>query len=623
MMMIWFENGFCSNVGTLTDATTPVTTKNRFPTLGVLLGVLTFVVECSTIAGLVQIDGSPPWRELLVALIVFVALFGGLDLLLQIPLPGMGLTSIPRAALIVGVAYGFMRIIHVPFPFKFLGIGAVWALAQIGCASLWGRFLPFRWVTLLPAVVFAIRVFFNLTPAPPVPPAPPLRAESATGPSFLVVVLDTVRADHTSTYGYARATTPALDSLANRGTRFERAYSTASWTMPAHASLFTGLLPEQHGAHREHMALRHDIPTLADLLAVNGYETAAFSASPHVSAGTGLTRGFQRVEEFWRPFVLREILASYQVSLRLWPRDRDKGGAELVARAIGWLEERDSFRPYFLFVNLFEAHAPYNAVPVCSRRAFVPPEVSRYRLDIVGTLGALAQSDGVPFPRESDQLLTDLLDGAISAADSYLSQLIDAAGEDVVIIVLSDHGDLIGEHNLHGHGLELWEPLIRIPMVMAGPGIPNGTVVEEPVSIVDVMPMVLGMADLPANSLPGTDLRDVIVGDPAKGRVLYAQQFRTPAPIALGWERHHSRATIARLQARKTAAVVGTWKRVIAEDGTDLNFDLVADPAELHPIPTAGVGLPLQLPRPGTRRQSGHDLDPGTLAALRALGYIP
>ncbi len=621
-VVFWFKNGICSNLRTLNDPTTRVT-KKRFPTLGVLLGVLTFVVECSTIAGLVQIDGFPPWRELLVALIVFVALFGSLDFLLQIALPGMGLASIPRAALIVGIAYGFMRVIHVPFPFAFLSIAAVWALVQIGCASLWGRFLPFRWVTLLPAAVFAFRVFFFITPASPAPPAPPLHAEPAPGPSFLVVVLDTVRADHTSTYGYARATTPALDLLAVRGTRFERAYSTASWTMPAHGSLFTGLLPEQHGAHREHMALRHDIPTLADLLAVNGYETAAFSASPQVSAGTGLTRGFQHVEEFWPTFLLREILTGYRISLRLWPRDRDKGGAKLVARAIGWLEERDSSRPYFMFVNLFEAHAPYQAAPVQSRRAFVPTGSSLRRLENVGTLGFLAQMHGDPFPRRFDQLLTDLLDGAISAADSYLSQLIDAAGDDVVLIVLSDHGDLIGEHNLHGHGLELWEPLIRIPMVMAGPGIPSGAVVEKPVSIVDVMPTVLGMADLPANTLPGTDLRDVIAGDRAKDRVLYAQQFRTPAPIALGWERHHSRATIARLQARKTAAIVETWKRVIAENGTDLTFDLVADPAELHPIPTADGELPLQLPRPAAGRQSGHVLDPGTRAALRALGYIP
>ena len=606
---------------TSTEPTTKVAVK-RFPVFGVLLGALTLVVECWRIVGLIRFDGSFSVPVLLVPLTVYVALFGGLDLLLQIILPGRGIALMPRAALVVGIAYGFAHIIQVPISLALLCAAAGWTLAQIWCASLWGRFLPFRWVTLIPAAAIAVWVCFFLSLAPPPAPAPPLSADPASGPSFLVVVLDTVRADHTSTYGYGRATTPALDRLAGRGTRFERAYSTSSWTFPAHASLFTGLLPEQHGAHSEHFALSHDLPTLAGLLASNGYATAAFSGSPLVSAKTGMTRGFQHVEDFWRPILVREFLAGYSIFQRMWPLDRDKGGAKLVARAIEWLEEHDQSRPFFMFVNLFEAHAPYQVVPDRSRRAFIPAGISGRQLENVGTLGFLAQWHLEVFPSEFNQLLTDLLDGATVAADSYLSVLIDAAGDDVVVIVLSDHGDLTGEHDLYGHGFVLWEPLIRIPLVIAGPGIPNGGVVEEPVSIIDVMPTVLGMADLPAPALPGADLREVIAGDRKVERILYAQQFRASTLMPRGWGRHHSPATIRNLQSRKTAGVSGTWKRIIMEDGTDVTFDLILDPAELHPIPAVGIALPIELPRPVARQKARDKIDPSTRAVLKALGYI-
>lgn len=605
---------------TSTEPTTKVTVKT-FPAFGVLLGALTLVVECWAAVDLVKIHGSFSPLDLLVALVALVALFGGLDFLLQIFLPGMGLALVPRAVLIVFVWLGFTHLIHVPISFALLCVAALWTLAQIWCASLWGRFLPLRWLTLIPATAFAVRLFLILIPAPPGAPTEPLTAEPASGPSFLVVVLDTVRADHLSAYGYGRSTSPALDRLATRGTRFERAYSTSSWTLPAHASLFTGLLPEKHGAHSEHFALSLDLPTLAGLLASNGYATTAFSASPMIS-GTGLTRGFQHVEEFWRPILVREALTGYRIFQRMWPMDRDKGGAELVASAIEWMKERNPSRPYFMFVNLFEAHAPYQAVPVQFRRAFAPTGVSLHRLETVGTLGALAQLQGDPFPQKSDQLLTGLLDGAIAAADAYLLRLIDAADEDVVIIVLSDHGDLIGEHDHHGHGLVLWEPLIRIPMVMAGPGIPCEEVVAEPVSIIDVMPTVLAMANLPGPSLPGADLREVISGEWETERVLYAQQFRTQSLITRGWGRHHSLDAINRLQSRKTAAISGTVKRILTADGADRTFDLVLDPAERNPAPLFGVPIPVHLPRPAARRGAQRETNPDTKAALRALGYI-
>lgn len=594
----------------------------RFPTFGVLLGVLVLVIECRTFAGLAQTEGTLFSPDLLIALAVYVILFGGLDLLLQLVLPGTGLALLPRSALVLGAAYVFARIIQGPLFFAPWGAAAAWSLAQIYVASLWARYLPLRWVPWVPSAAIAFWLVFSHSQAPPNAPPQPLQAQPASGPSFLIVVLDTVRRDHTSTYGYERETTPALDHLAARGTRFERAYSTSSWTLPAHASLFTGVLPERHGAHSEHVALGRDLPTLAGLLARNGYATAAFSGSPMVSHRTGLTRGFHHVEEFWARFVVRESLVGYRIFQVLCPIDRDKGGADVVAGAVEWLDQRDPSRPYLLFVNLFEAHAPYQAVPDRFRRAFGPSGASARRLETVGALGFWAQWHLIPFPRHLDQPLVDLLDGATAAADSYLAHLIRAVGDDVVVIVLSDHGDQIGEHDFWGHGLVLWEPLIRIPMVMAGPGIPDGEVVAEPASIIDIMPTVLGMAEIRNTSLPGADLRSLIAGIRESERILLAQQFHASLLIPRGWGGHHSPAAVRNLQARKAAAIAGSRKRIVMEDGTDISFDLLSDPDEIRALRDPGWILPLDLPRPDRRRSGRTSTDPGTAAALRALGYI-
>ena len=183
--------------------------------------------------------------------------------------------------------------------------------------------------------------------------------------SLVIVTLDTTRVDHLSVYGYERETTPQLEAFAERAVRFERAWSTSTWTLPAHASLFTGLYPASHGAHydaRGAAALGSvlvSVPaaklvragrldertiTLAEILSARGYETGAFVGGPWLHRSFGLLQGVEKMDDESRTFGGRDA-------------------SLLTDRALEWLEDLEADAPYFLFLNYFDAHAPYNPPP--------------------------------------------------------------------------------------------------------------------------------------------------------------------------------------------------------------------------------------------------------------------
>ena len=168
-------------------------------------------------------------------------------------------------------------------------------------------------------------------------------ARPPSAPNIVLVVIDTARADHFSTYGYERQTTPRFTAFARDGILFESAYGTSSWTLPSHASLFTGVHPATHRANHETPRLDDRFHTLAELLSTSGYETIAFTNNPWVSAHTNLVQGFQDVREMWAA----DSLAP-------------DGEGHATNRAIDrWLESRGARRPFFLFVNYIEPHWPY------------------------------------------------------------------------------------------------------------------------------------------------------------------------------------------------------------------------------------------------------------------------
>jgi len=502
----------------------------------------------------------------------------------------------------------------------------------------WRRWLPAAAgaAVLLAAFGFAqVRGMRGAAPRPDVAaraPAPP------GAPDVVIVVLDTVRAASVSAYGYPRPTTPNLDALALDGALFLDATAPANWSLPSHASLFTGLFPSAHGAHDEHHHLREDVPTLGEVLARAGWETACFTANPWISETLGTARGFDRCDEGWRTGGAGANMGWLPRLLDLAGLGaRDKGGAAVAATFEDWVARRPrDARPFFAFLNFIEAHFPYHQLPDdhlarwstlgrTERRALS----MQLFADQFGTSGLDRAAAVLP--------ARDLYDAGIAYADHLLGRVAGALRErgtldSTIFVVLSDHGELVGEHDAFGHGRSLFEPDTRVPLVVRHPPAIPAARVPTPVSTVGVMATVLDLAGLDAP--PGLhvgSLRAAIAGGPPAGPVL-AERFADPE----GNGRHAS--PLLSRDVRLRAYRAGTLKLIEASTGERFLFDLAADPGETADAArarpqdlarlagelatwSAAVGLPA-LDAPLAAAGPAPELDPAARERLRALGYV-
>jgi arylsulfatase A-like enzyme len=325
-------------------------------------------------------------------------------------------------------------------------------------------------------------------------------------PDLLVVVLDTVRADALAAYGNDRPTSPQLDALARRGVLFEDVTAPSSWTWPSHASLFTGQPPWVHGAHfvqpanADHQmwdlslgAMRQDLPTLAGQLSEAGYTTVSLAANPMLAPEKGLTRGFDHA-------------AHLQTDLAV------------LGEAVRVMQQVEG--PLFLFVNLFVAHHPAKVAGTPWSQAHVEALKSQavetalqpyLRLDPPGIelYGRPEGSDrnGIDRLRAGElvlnetsvTLLRDLYEGEVAVADDQLTPLVrgwDQWRRDGVIAVTSDHGEYFGEHGLWEHARTLHAPVLEVPLVLAGRGLPAGHRVSAPIELLDLTATLLALAGL-------------------------------------------------------------------------------------------------------------------------------
>lgn len=395
--------------------------------------------------------------------------------------------------------------------------------------------------------------------------AQPPAAAPAAARNLVVITVDTLRADRVGAYGYAAARTPAVDALARRGVRFDGAFATAPITLVSHASLFTGRYPPGHHARDNGMRVDAKVPLLAELLSKAGFSTAAFVAAFPLDRRFGLNRGF----------------GTYGDTLPRQPDGRpsnERPGRDVVAEALQWLGGHRSNR-FFLWVHLFEPHTPYGDAsdPVQRGR----PAQARY-------------------------------DDEIAEADRLTGQVLEALGSDAastLVVFASDHGEAFGEHGEIGHSVFVYDTTLRVPLVVAGPGVPQGRVVSGDVSLVDVAPTVVRLLGLPALDADGIDLTSAINGAPLGGRELYAETF---SPLLdFGWS-----------SLRSVRA--GGWK-YIAAPRAEL-YHVAQDAAEANDA--AGVErarAAAMLQRADT--YSGPELpattavEPEAASRLRALGY--
>jgi arylsulfatase A-like enzyme len=484
------------------------------------------------------------------------------------------------------------------------------------------------------------------------PPAPPgrLTALAAGGsvatpeaPNLLVIVLDTLRADHVGAYGYARDTTPFLDSFAASATLFERAFSSSAFTLPSHASLFTGLYPATHRADVSDDAtlpsleqlgrlndtaparpLSRDAVTLAEVARDGGLETGAVCANTaYLYAWYGLDQGFDSyVDTPGQPAHRRPLGLSLLKRLGGWRVERLLEGNERYSLlawevndfALRWLEPRRE-RRFFLFLNYMEPHEPYLPLPAW-RDAF-PRAWDRQQVD----RGAIRERERAILPDERDPLV-DAYDASALSLDHHLRllferleqwQLLDRS----LVVITSDHGESFGEHNDMGHCNNVYQPEVHVPLLVREPGQREGRRVREPVSLVDVMPTLLARAKLPAPpGLQGTDL----FGGP-RALPLVASMGRY-LDLARSHPRFYDRTHEALVRER--------WKLVRHSSGERELYDLDADPGELADQAAARPDVARELlaelerfDREATPRfaSDAGGVDPEALERLRRLGY--
>ncbi|MEM6925494.1 MAG: sulfatase, partial [Myxococcota bacterium] len=436
------------------------------------------------------------------------------------------------------------------------------------------------------------------------PPAPPVDPR----PDVLLVVMDTVRQDRVGTYGYPRPTTPNVDALAVSGIRYAEARSVAPWTSPAHASLFTGLFPDEHRTTQESWTLAASHTTLAEHLAAAGYRTVAAVGNPMVSAKRGFLQGFETQGESFRPRVRRE--------------DQTPD-----AWSVAWLEEqlpaRDG-RPQLVFVNLIGAHSPYTSCGTfCGRFGARPGEGEDANAWQAVALGR-KQHDATAFERFSN-----LYDAEVAAVDDAVGRIVSAfraaAGDRrTLVIVTSDHGEHLGEHGQVDHVFSVGEPLVRVPLVVAGSGVAPA-VSQAPVQLPDVFGTVLSAA-----GIAGTHA--TLDGVPADRPqwLAYYRPVQATRMLRRKAQSDAERARIDALQFRRFAVVEGGDKLVVEqrEGARPQLFDLRRDPGEVHDLaetrPPRVVAL-TELLRADARPDeapAAAAVDPETQAALEALGYL-
>jgi arylsulfatase A-like enzyme len=329
---------------------------------------------------------------------------------------------------------------------------------------------------------------------------------TSSRPNIVLITLDTVRADHLSSYGYARPTTPRLDALARRGVVFENAIAPAPWTLTSHATILTELLPHQHGANWA-VPLHPGPKTLAQVLQSHGYSTAGFSSNyKYGLGGWGMDQGFDIYggDGASLRHQLRATVFGRHVAQRFYEKlVRTDDFARLDARqlnreALAWLS-RPHDRPFFLFINYFDAHGPYWAPPPFdSRFGTLPPGLAREMPRLSGVLQPAASLD------RNKEALVAAYDNCLAFLDEQVGEFIARldelpAGANTYVIITSDHGEEFGEHGSYSHGWDLYRDVLHVPLIIVGPEVPAGLRIAQLARVRDLFVTALDFA------LPGSE----------------------------------------------------------------------------------------------------------------------
>lgn len=507
--------------------------------------------------------------------------------------------------------------------------------------------------------------WFDTEPEPRAKERKPMKAEPrserarppvpAGQPNVLLVVWDTVRADRLSMYGYSKPTMPRMEAWARaEAVVHERAVSPGVWTLPSHASLFTALPVRSHGVDAPTPRLDDRFTPFAEVLRDQGFDTYTFCANPYLMKSTRLLRGFDEQDRPWTAPWKGRIEAALQA--RLDPRDAstplspgwrgDGGGNKYLFKDAGpvaaealtrWLQGREEpTRPWFAFLNYMEAHLP--RVPSLAARkavmsddliehAWTVPQTTEHFHDWMAGTRSYSARDLEAISGVYDASLVDL-----DAATADLLERLQAIGamDNTIVIITSDHGELLGEHGLMLHKYSVHQELSRVPLMISWKGhLPPGRD-PAPISVADVLPRVASLGGI---RLPD-EVGRALSSRPASAHPGVVTEFNAVDPGSLEkLRKRYPQADLSRFERTWIGMELGPHKLLQGAGGVEEMYHVLADPGERKPISDEAVltpmrdaldawrvAVPVHVAAPAPAGQGA--MDPELERGLEALGYL-
>lgn len=409
-------------------------------------------------------------------------------------------------------------------------------------------------------------------------------------PNILLIVLESTRASHLSCYGYDRPTTPYLDQLAAEGVLYEQAISPASWTLPAHSCLFTGLYTSQHGTDFDQPQLNPQIMTLAEMLQQRGYCTAAFSTNPWVNQKLGFSRGFQtfrwakRTLEWLSPLIPTEtkIEKVIRYALDFW-RPLSLRNNHLLQK---WIAEAQSHRqPFFAYTLYFDPHYPLRPRPPYAAQ-FLGERYKRWWR--VNKDPDRYMAGAVQMTHEDFEILKGLYDSRLASMDAILGQFVDFLRrtgllDNTLLFVVADHGENLGEHALMSHQYCVYETLIHVPLIIRYPPLfPAGLRISPQVQTLEIFTTIMDVVGIE---------RQEIVNHVSGRSLVPAKLVDNPLPFAISeylvpnldrMQRLYPHKDLSHYKRALRAIRREGYKYIWTSDGQPELYDLTIDSGETN-----------------------------------------
>ncbi len=462
------------------------------------------------------------------------------------------------------------------------------------------------------------------------------RGRAGNLPNIIFIVLDTLRADHLSCYGYSNNQTPNFDLISREGVLFLNAHSASPWTLPSHASMFTGLYTSQHRTDWGHEYLTEDHFTIAEYLRSVGYRTAGFSENPNVNVTNGLAQGFQEFHGTWRaPLFTRAFRKINRgINIRSYRHEYTNRTSGLFRRWI--MDGGETHRPFFAFVNFMVPHLP--RYPRTSSGAEEFQSEILKRIEPVNLVPERFYLDRYRLDKSELSVMRKVYDQEISYLDRELGKLMSflkAEGilEDSILVITSDHGENFGDHGFIEHQFRLSESLIHVPLVIRYPKILEARIVNENVSTVAIFRTIVEILDglnkeqfspvnLPSKgSLFDPKADEPIISEYYSGVEMMKRTIGKEAPDF----------DFSPYDLNIKSLISGKHKYIWYSTGKEELFDLDADPGEVNDLSAERSDLlrnfqtllweSVEAGELATGSEEGPVIDQATRDALKALGY--